>query len=170
MPDLQSDEAALAFGLDDTAYCFYRGSSRRIAMLGIGKPPYYQEWKWKNLHVDWNGDGNTKPIAEVLRSPLGGPDILRLSGGRLLAAGRARPPERPGGVWRADPSEPEGIEDGRVLLFWLDPEKALLTRFAEIDGTSYPGIVEHEGRIWVTYIVYWGDQPGVYWAQIDVPN
>ena len=168
MPQVQSDEASLAFGENGTAYCLYRGDSRSVAMLGVGQAPYYQTWEWKPLLVDWHGDGSMQPVQKVLRCPLAGPLLMRLADGRLLAAGRARPPERPNGVWRADPSEPEGIEDGRVLLFWLDPQKTLLTRFAEIDGTSYPGIVEHEGRIWVTYIVYWGDRPGIYLAKIPI--
>ena len=63
--------------------------------------------------------------------------LLRLSDGRFLGAGRALGP---------------GRDDGHATLFWVDPEKHLLTKFAEMDGTSYPGVAEHDGMIWVTYI------------------
>ena len=49
---------------------------------------------------------------------------------------------RDGKTWR---------DDGRINLFLLDPHKAILTQFAEFDGTSYPGIFEHEGMLWVTF-------------------
>ena len=68
---------------------------------------------------------------------LGGPKLIRLSDGRLLGAGRALGP---------------GRDDGHATLFWVDPGRALLTLFAELDGTSYPGVAEYEGEIWVTYI------------------
>ena len=38
-PDGYGNEAALAFGDDDTAYCLLRSDASTIARLGIGKPP-----------------------------------------------------------------------------------------------------------------------------------
>jgi len=166
VPDLQADEAGLAFTPDGTACCLLRGNSDTIAMLGIGKSPYYQEWEWKHPSVDWYGDGNARPIKDVFRVQLGGPTIITLRDGRLLGAGRTLPPARQDGPWRIDPGDPQGREDGRVTLFWVDPEKALLTRFAEMDGTSYPGIVEHEGMIWVSYCG--GDRSGIFLAQVKL--
>lgn len=171
IPDLQSDEADLAFGPDGTAWCIHRGSSRTIANLGIGKAPYYQEWQWKRLRVDWRGDGNARPIEEVLRVALGGPDMIRLRDGRLLVAARTLGPARAGGgvdADRVDPEDPDGREDGRVALFWLDPDKSLLTLFTEVDGTSYPGIFEHEGMIWVSYCG--ADRSGIFLAKVKIPN
>jgi hypothetical protein len=138
LPEDHGGEGALAFGLDDTAYCLLRGSSRTQAFIGIGKPPYYQDWEWKQPHVDYGpADGGLKPIEEVLRVGLGGPNLIRLSDGRLLGAGRALGP---------------GRDDGHATLFLVDPDKATMTMIAECDGTSYPGIAEHDGMIWVTYI------------------
>ena len=166
VPDLQGDEAGLAFTRDGAACCLLRGNSRTIAMLGIGKPPYYQEWEWRHPRVDWLGDGNAQPIEDVFRVELGGPTIIRLRDGRLLGAGRTLPPERADGPWRRDPSDPQGREDGRVTLFWVNPENAVFTRFAEMDGSSYPGIVEHDEMIWVTYLG--GDLSGIFLAKLKV--
>lgn len=167
VPDNQADEAGLAFTSDGTACCLLRGNSDSIAMLGIGKAPYYQEWKWKNPLVDWKGDGNPLPIKDVLRVQLGGPTIITLSDGRLLGAARSLPPERPDGPWRIDPSDNQGREDGRILLFWVDPEKGIFSRFAEMDGSSYPGIVEHDGMIWVSFCT--GDMTGISLANLKIP-
>jgi len=129
-------EGSLAFGEDSTAYCLFRGGARH-ALLGIGKAPYYQEWEWKELSVDPGPEhGGPQPSHEILKAPFGGPKLIRLSDGRFVAAGRILWP------WRVD---------GRVNLFVLDPQKALLTQFAEFDGTSYPGVFEHEGMLWVTF-------------------
>ncbi|MFC1454238.1 hypothetical protein ACFLQL_03565 [Verrucomicrobiota bacterium] len=170
IPAEQGDEAGLAFTPEGLACCLLRGNRSTIAMIGLSKPPYYQEWQWIHPKVDWREDGNVRPANDVFRVELGGPTIITLKGGRLLGAGRTLPPERPEGPWRVDASDPQGKEDGRIVLFWIDPEKGCFTRFAEIDGTSYPGVVEHEGMIWVTYVVYWGDQPGIYLAKVKVPD
>lgn len=168
-PDGKCNEGGLAFGRDDTLYCLFRGSNETIASLGIAKPPYYQDWQWKSLSIDWYGDGNLQPIGEVLRVQLGGPKLLCLSDGRLVGAGRTLGPERIDGRWRVNPTDPHGIEDGRVTLFWVDPNQARVTRFAEMDGTSYPGLVEHEGMLWVSYVVWWEDAPGIYLAKLPLP-
>jgi hypothetical protein len=73
----------------------------------------------------------------MLGTVLGGPTLIRMSDGRLLAAGRALGP---------------GRDDGHATLFLIDPDQATMTMVAEFDGTSYPGLVEHEGMLWVTYI------------------
>ena len=141
-PDGKGNEVGLAFGDDDTAYCLLRGGSSR-AVIGIGKPPYYQEWQWKHAKVDWRGDGISRPANDVFKVSPGGPRLVCLSDGRLLGAGRV---------------------DGRVTLFWVDPDKAVFTKFVAVDGTSYPGIWEHEGLIWVTYGV--GNASAVFLAKV----
>lgn len=166
IPAEQADEAGLAFTSDGTGCCLLRGNSATIAKLGIGKAPYYQDWQWKIPLVDWKGDGNAKPIHEVFRVQLGGPTIITLRDGRLLGAGRTLPPPRPGGPWRVDSSDPEGREDGRIVLFWVDPATATFTAFAEMDGTSYPGIVEHDVKIWVSFCG--GDRSGIHLAQVKL--
>ena len=137
LPDDHGGEGAIAFGKDNTAYCLLRGSSVSQAFLGIGKAPYYQDWEWKNPKVDYGPGYGMKPVQDVLRFSLGGPNLITLNDGRLIGAGRALGPDR---------------DDGHATLFLIDPEKMTMTMIAEFDGTSYPGIAEHDGMIWVTYV------------------
>lgn len=138
LPEGQAGEGALAFGEDGTAYCLLRGDSRRQAFIGIGKAPYYQEWEWKRPKCDYGpAHGGLRPVEEMLRYSIGGPKLIRLSDGRLLGAGRAMGP---------------GRDDGHATLFLVDPEKATLTMVAEMAGTTYPGLVEYEDQVWVTFV------------------
>lgn len=162
--DKGENEADIAFTPEGTACCLARCGDLRI-MLGVSKGPYYQDWTWKSAMVDWHGDGKFKPASEVLRVDMGGPDIIRLRDGRLLGAARMLGPARKDGgidADRIDPDDSEGKEDGRVALFWVDPDKFTVTLFTEVHGTSYPGICEHEGRIWVSYVG--ADRSGVFLA------
>ena len=135
-PDGKCNEGSLAFGTDETAYCLLRGPGSAGVSLGVGEAPYYQNWKWTEPTVNYGPGYSGLSAQEAFRVSLGGPKILRLNGGRLVGAGRALGP---------------GREDGRVTLFWIDPGNAVFDIFAECDGTGYPGVVEHEGELWVTY-------------------
>ena len=55
-----------------------------------------------------------------------GPKLLVLNDGRLVATGR------------------------NMGLWFVDPESAQLTQFAPPIGNSYPGLVEHDGKLWIT--------------------
>jgi len=179
LPEGRGNEASLAFDEDGTAYCLLRdgllraaGASRldsdghqiqpaqahrthgsSLPMFGIGKAPYYQEWLWKPVTVDWNTDGNALPVEDVFRAPLGGPKVIRLSDGRFAAAGRVLGPSQ---------------DDGRITLFMVDPDTAVLTKFDECAGTTYGSIVEHEGRIWVSYAA--SDVSAVFLGSVEIPQ
>lgn len=138
LPEDHGGEGAIAFGKDNNAYCLLRGSSRTQAFIGIGKAPYYQDWEWKNPLVDYGPEfGGLKPVQDLLTYGIGGPNLIRLTDGRLIGAGRVMGP---------------GRDDGHATLLLIDPEKGVMKMIAEFDGTSYPGIAEHDGMIWVTYI------------------
>ena len=179
LPGGLGNEATLAFDADDTAICVVRDGRLRgaaggqalrqsdghevrpaqarathgtsVPMLGIGKAPYYQEWEWRDLGMDWAGDGRVLPVDDVLRAPLGGPKLLRLTDGRFVVAGRVLGPER---------------DDGHITLFRLDPAEALLTRWAEFDGATYGGVAEHDGRVWVSYGA--SDVTGIFLASVAI--
>ncbi len=144
-PDGHGNEASLAFGHDGTAFCLLRGGPSS-AMLGIGESPFYQDWTWRHTSVAFDsGDRSYEKSDEYIKGSLGGPNIIRLQNGDLLAAGRV---------------------SGTINVFRIDPDKALLIKCLELDGTSYPGLVEHEGDIWVSYGV--GDASEIYLSRVMI--
>lgn len=163
-PEGRGNESALAFGADGTAYCLLRDARLRlhknestqgncVPMLGIGTSPFFTEWEWRELTVDLDGGGDLRPIEKVLVAPLGGPKLIRLSDGRFVAAARV--------MFTGD-------SDGYIALFFLNPDTATLVKFADIDGTTYPGIVEHDGQIWVSCANAATSE--ILLAKVDIPS
>lgn len=107
-----------------------------VPLLGVAQPPEYGEWKWLELTVDWQRNGEFKPCGEVFRAPFGGPKLLKLKDGRWIALGRVLGP---------------GRSDGHITAFWLEPDEARLTLLAEFKGATYGGLAEHDGRLWVSH-------------------
>lgn len=151
-PSIHGNEASIVFDRDNIAYCLLRGRLTR-GMIGIGTPPHYQQWTWKPMSVDWQGGGTAVPVDQAFGGPLRGPKLIRLHDGRFLAAVTTCRPQ----------------EDHHVVLFWMNPETAVLTRFTEFEASrSYAGLVEHEGVLWVTF----GNDPRskVELTQIQLPR
>lgn len=155
----QPNEAALAFDPDDgTAIALVR-THPVFAILGTAKAPFYEEWTWRQTQVDRNGDDRLCPSGEKLGVQMGGPMMTRLSDGRLIAAGRADASTKREGR-------------GRLTLFIVDVENAVLRRFGDFDGWShYPGVVEYEGRLWISCgRQQRPDQFGVYLLKAPLPG
>jgi hypothetical protein len=118
------DESSLAFAPDDTAYCLLRrDGTSNTAQLGMSRPPY-TEWTWKDLGLR-----------------VGGPELIRLPDGRFLAAGR-------------NYGKTGSLRERRTCLYWLDPDKGRLVQLVELPSygdTSYPGMVFHDGVLWMSY-------------------
>ncbi len=131
------NETALYFDpADDTAYALTR-TNPICVILGKGKGPDYQEWEWRDVKVDWNGDGVLHKPEDVMGVQLGCPVLKQLSDGRMF------------GIGRADVSDAT-TNRCRIVLFWVDLENAVLTPFAKIDDYGgYSGVVEHDGFLWV---------------------
>lgn len=131
------NETSMIFLPDDTCVCLLRrDADSATAQLGIAQPPY-KEWTWKDLGVR-----------------IGGPHILRLPDGRIVAAVRLYD----GGV--------------RTSLMWLDPEAGTLTEFLKLPSggdTSYPGLVWHDGLLWVSYYSSHEGKTSVYLAKVKLP-
>ncbi|MBL9173098.1 MAG: exo-alpha-sialidase [Verrucomicrobiales bacterium] len=141
LPTLFSDpnpnESGLAYLPDGTALCLLRRDGQPgTGKLGVSRPPY-RDWTWKDLGVR-----------------IGGPQLLRLPDGRIVAAGR--------------------LYDGgaRTALGWLDPETARLSEFLKLPGggdCSYPGLVWHDGLLWVSYYSSHETGTRVYLARVRLP-
>ena len=86
---------------------------------------------------------------------IGGPHIIRLPDNRIVAAGRLHD----GGV--------------RTSLLWLDPDAGSATEFLKLPSggdTSYPGLVFHEGMLWVSYYSSHEGKTSIYLAKVRVPG
>ncbi len=130
----QPNESSILFLPDDTALCLLRRDGKPgNGLLGVASPPY-TDWVWKDLG-----------------KKIGGPHLLRLPDGRLLAAGR--------------------LYDGgaRTALCWLDAEAGKLTELLKLPSggdTSYPGLVWHEGLLWVSYYSSHEGKTSIYLAKV----
>lgn len=131
------NESSLLFLDDGTALCLLRrDEGTKTAQLGTAAPPY-REWTWKDLGV-----------------PIGGPHLLRLPDGRIVAGGRLYD--------RAQ----------RTSLLWLDPTAGTVSEFLKLPSggdTSYPGLVWHGGMLWVSYYSSHEKKTAIYLARVKVP-
>lgn len=86
---------------------------------------------------------------------IGGPEMITLPDGRIIAGTR--------------------LYDGgaRTSLSWVDPEKATLTEVLRLPSggdTSYPGMVWHDGLLWVSYYSAHEGKTSIYFAKVRIPG
>lgn len=130
-------EDKILFLKDKTALCLLRHETGdKMAQLGTASPPYTQ-WKWRDLNLR-----------------IGGPNMIQLPDGRILAATR--------------------LYDGgtRTSLSWLDPDQGTLTEVLKLPSggdTSYAGMVWHQGLLWLSYYSSHEGKTSIYLAKVQVP-
>jgi hypothetical protein len=134
----EPNEASIIFGRDGVGLCLLRrDGSPNTALLGNARPPY-TEWLWKDLEVR-----------------IGGPQLIALADGRLVAATRLYDKQT------------------RTALSWLDPPSAALREFLTLPSggdTSYPGLVWHDGLLWVSYYSSHEEKTSIYLAQVKTSS
>ncbi|VTS04502.1 sialidase family protein [Tuwongella immobilis] len=129
------NESALLFD-SDTAYCLLRRDGNPSSGLwGISQAPF-TEWKWLDMGVK-----------------IGGPQMIRLPNGKILAAVR--------------------LYDRKVrtALAWIDPTTGKLTEALALPSggdTSYAGMVWHDNQIWVSYYSSHEGKTNIYLAVVAV--
>ena len=132
------NEASLVFGPDDTCRCLLRRDGKpNTAQLGTSRPPY-TKWTWQDLG-----------------KRIGGPRMIRLPGGRLLAGGR----RYDGGA--------------RTSLMWVETAGPALRELLKLPSggdTSYPGLVMHDGLLWVSYYSSHEGKTSIYLAKVKLPR
>ncbi|PQO38136.1 sialidase family protein [Blastopirellula marina] len=86
---------------------------------------------------------------------VGGPEIIQLADGRFIAAGR----KYPGGA--------------KTTIWELDPKHGKLHELVTLPSggdTSYPGLVEYDGKLWVSYYSSHEGKTSIYFAEVQLPE
>jgi len=138
-------EYAFVFLEDDTCLCLLRRDDAKHpgcdnALLGQAQPPY-KNWQWQELD-----------------ERIGGPDMLQLPDGRILAGVR-KFKDNCAKDWRAQWTE----------LSWLDRDNARLMPCVKLPSggdSSYPGMVFYDGEVWVSYYSSHEEKTAIYLARI----
>jgi hypothetical protein len=130
------NESGLVFEPDGTLLCLLRRDGRPgNGLLGSAKPPY-TNWEWKDVGAK-----------------IGGPQMIRLDDGRLIAGVR--------------------LYDGgaRTSIVQIDRTTGRLTELLKLPSggdTSYPGLVLHDGQLWVSYYSSHEGKTSIYLARVQV--
>jgi hypothetical protein len=134
------NEATLRFDKSGTCYALVRRDQHAdepySAILGISRGDYTQ-WQWHDLGPEFNG--------------FGGPNLLQLPTGQWLAAGRMH-------------------QDGpHTALCYLDMKEHKMTKLLKLPSggdTSYPGLVWHDGLLYVSYYSSHEGKTSIYLAKV----
>lgn len=136
VPGTYPNESSLVFLPDDTCLCLLRQDGEpNHGSLGKASPPY-TAWHWMPLN-----------------RRIGGPHMLRLDNGRLLAAVRLY--DKP----------------VRTAMCWIDPDTGTVTESLALPSggdTSYAGLVAHEGLVWVSYYSSHEEKTAIYLAKVRI--
>ena len=134
------NEAALVFDACGAAHALLRRdgiNSNLNAQLGTAEAPY-THWTWQDLGIR-----------------IGGPEMIQLPDGRLLATTRL-------------------YDDGaHTSLSWIDPAAGTLTEALRLPSggdTSYAGMVLHDGMLWVSYYSSHEGRTSIYLAKIAIES
>lgn len=131
------NETSIVFLPDATALCLLRrDGTPKTGLLGRAEPPY-RDWTWQDLGVR-----------------IGGPEMIRLDDGRLIACVR--------------------LYDGgaRTSLCWVDAEQGKIEEFLKLPSggdTSYAGMVWHDERLYVSYYSSHEGKTSIYLAEVELP-
>lgn len=131
------DETTLRFLPNGGAVALMRNSSQPGAHAYVGtSPPPYTDWQWKQTSHF-----------------LGGPNFIVLPDGRWIAGGRLYPNGD-----RAQPYPGLGL---------LTPEEFRpVFRLPGSGDSSYPGLVWHDGILWVLYYASHEGKTSIYLAKL----
>ncbi len=137
----QATEATLAFD-GDVMHCLQRRDGKpNSAMLGRSPPPY-TEWTWRDLGMYF-----------------GGPNFLKIADGKTAD-----------GAWWACGRR---MEDGKpqTVVARLDLQAAKLVPALTLPSggdTSYPGLVWHDGQLWISYYSSHEGKSAIYLARVQL--
>ena len=136
------NEAALSFDEKDRLTVVFRSVDRDAEAVIVQARPPFTEWTTRTLNpAEW-------------RNQLGGPAVLRLPDGRMIAGGRLyRDKEHRTGVGLLD------VTSGKLADLIVLPSGG---------DNSYPGFVWHGGKLWMSYYSSHEGRTSIYLAKIEV--
>ena len=137
-PKEYANESSMVFLEDDTCLCLLRRDNPAPNENGLLGTS-------KPPYTQWTW--------QDLGAKLGGPCMIRLPDGRFVGAVR--------------------LYDGgaRTALCWIDPQKGTLQEFMPLPSrgdTSYPGMVWHDGLLWVSYYSSHEGRTMIYLAKVKI--
>lgn len=135
------NETTLRFLNDGRMVALVRREHRRDdhAWIGISQYPYH-DWQWKET-----------------KHHLGGPNFLILPDGKMIAAGRLV-------QW----TPYGGFEKTGLLQMTFDDLVPMLVLPSGGIDTSYPGMVYHDGILWVAYYSSHEKNTAIYLARVKL--
>jgi len=149
IPDFQSGrsprptEATLRFDAAGNMLCLHRrdGGERPTALLGFSEPPY-EEWEWKDLGVYF-----------------GGPNFIQIPSGQWIACGRM--------------NDVGGKKGPRTVVCELDLDAGHLEPLLILPSggdNSYPGMIWHQGQVWISYYSSHEGKAAIYFAKVKLDS
>jgi len=139
VPELDQEsgptEGTLRFAADGTCYLLQRRDGQPSVTALLGtSKPPYTQWSWKDLGMYY-----------------GGPNFIQLPDGRWIAAGRLIKPDT----------------GAKTVICDLDVTGGKITPLVTLPSggdTSYPGLVWHADRLWVSYYSSHEGKTSIYLA------
>lgn len=130
-----TNEADIIFRQDGTAVTLVRCDGAYQSYVGTSAGDY-TDWSFKTIN-----------------RYIGGPEIIELPDGNILAATR--------------------LTDGyvRTAISWLDPATGEMEELLSLPSggdTSYPGLAWHDNRLWVAYYSSHEGKSNIYFAEVAV--
>ncbi|MBX3178301.1 MAG: exo-alpha-sialidase [Candidatus Hydrogenedentes bacterium] len=134
-----TNESQIVFAEDGTAWCLLRRDEKAPReTTGLFGTAQPPYTDWT-----WRDTG----------ARTGGPAMIQIPDGRLVAAVRLYD------------------ERTRTSLCWIDPDTGKLTEFLALPSggdTSYPGLVWHDGLLWVSYYASHEGKTSIYLARVRI--
>jgi hypothetical protein len=129
-------EDRILFMKDGSALCLLRNENgTKNGLLGRAYPPF-TDWTWRELGLR-----------------IGGPNMIELPDGRIIAAVRLYAPKT------------------RTSLAWVDLAAGTITECLELPSggdTSYAGLVLQDGLLWVSYYSSHEEKTCIYLAKVKL--
>lgn len=111
------------------------GQQAATALLGTALAPY-EDWTWRELEIH-----------------VGGPALIALADGRIIAGGRKPFPQSHTALWEVD------LENGRL--------RELIT-LPSANDSSYPGFIWHDDLLWASYYSGHEGKTNIYLAKLEI--